>query len=76
MNFDTMTLARARLALRDAIRTFLFDPNVNLIGMGYPEHGGQIAEDEFSYPRPCQEKAGRPGVGSCNGSRPHGLHPA
>ena len=48
MNFDAMTLARARLALHDAIRTFLFDPNVNVIGMGYPEHAGQIAENELA----------------------------
>ncbi len=48
MNFDIMTLARARLALREAVRAFLFDPNVNLIGMGYPVHGGQLAEDELA----------------------------
>ena len=62
MNFDTMTLARARLALRDAIRTFLFDPNVNLIGMGYPEHGGQIAEDELAIRVHVKKKLAGPAL--------------
>ena len=37
--------ARARLALREAIRFHLFDPNVGLIDLGFPEHAGQIVED-------------------------------
>lgn len=43
-----MTMARARFALRKAIPSFLFDPNVNLIGIGYPEHKGQLVENELS----------------------------
>ena len=48
MNFDPGTMARARLALRTATRNFLFDPNVNLIGLGYPEHNGQLDENELA----------------------------
>ena len=43
-----MTIARARLALNKANRAFLFDPNVNLIGVGNPEHNGQVAENELA----------------------------
>ena len=62
MNFDAMTLARARLALRGAIRTFLFDPNVNLIGMGYPEHAGQIAENELAIRVHVKQKLAGPAL--------------
>jgi hypothetical protein len=62
MNFDAMTLARARLALRNAIRTFLFDPNVNLIGMGYPEHAGQIAENELAIRVHVKQKLAGPAL--------------
>jgi endonuclease G len=48
MNPDPMTLARARLALGLARRVFLFDPNVNLIGFGHPEHDGRLAENELA----------------------------
>jgi len=48
MRLDPMTLARARLALREAIRFHLFDPNVGLIDFGHPEHDGRIAEDELA----------------------------
>ena len=48
MKFDPTTIARARLALRKATRDFMFDPNVNLIGIGHPEHNGQIAENEIA----------------------------
>jgi hypothetical protein len=48
MNVDLMTLARARLALREAIRSHLFDPNVSLIDFGNPEHEGQIALGELA----------------------------
>lgn len=48
MHPDTMTLAYARQALRLASRDYLFDPNVHFIDFGYPEHHGQIAEDELS----------------------------
>jgi endonuclease G, mitochondrial len=48
MNFDPMTMSRARLALSKTTRTFLFDPNVNLIGIGHPEHNNKIAENELA----------------------------
>ena len=48
MNIDSMTLARARLAMHKTNRTHLFDPNVNMIGIGHPEHQGQIAKDELA----------------------------
>lgn len=48
MDFDPLTMARARLALHKTTRAFLFDPNVNLIGVGYPEHNGKIAQDELA----------------------------
>jgi endonuclease G len=46
MQMERRTLARARLALREAIGGWLFDPNVMLIDFGWPEHGGQIVEEE------------------------------
>lgn len=48
MEIHRMTRARARLALREAVRAYLFDPNVSLIDFGHPEHGGRIAEDELA----------------------------
>ncbi len=48
MQIDPKTLARARLAMREAIRDFLFDANVNLIEFGHPLHGGQLAGDELA----------------------------
>jgi hypothetical protein len=48
MHVDRMTMARARLALREATRGWLFDPNVTLIDFGWPDHEGQIAEDELA----------------------------
>ena len=48
MNVDPMTMARARLALCEATRAFLFDPNVSLVGFGHPECDGQLAEDELA----------------------------
>lgn len=48
MDIDRMTVARARLALREAVRAYLFDPNVGLIDFGHPEHGGHIAEAEVA----------------------------
>jgi endonuclease G len=48
MNIDPLTVARARLAHHKATLGFLFDPNVHLVGIGYPEHDGQIAENELA----------------------------
>jgi hypothetical protein len=48
MHIDPMTLARARLALREASSNYLYDPNVSLVDFGWPEHNGQIVEDELA----------------------------
>ena len=48
MCVDRMIIARARLALREAIGGWLFDPNVTLIDFGWPEHEGQLAEGELA----------------------------
>lgn len=48
MKVDTRTMQRARRALRKAISRYLFDHNVSMIDFGYPEHLGQIAEDELA----------------------------
>lgn len=42
MKIDRRALARARLALREAIGGWLFDPNVSLIDFGCREQEGQI----------------------------------
>lgn len=56
MNIDSMTMARARLAVHTATHAFLFDPNVNLIGLGHPEHNGQLARDELAIRIHVNEK--------------------
>jgi endonuclease G len=48
MDIDSMTMARARLALRVATRRHLFDPNVRMVSLGLPEKAGQIVEDEMA----------------------------
>jgi len=48
MYVDAMTLARARLAMREAIRSHLYDPNVGMVDFGHPEHDGEIAWDELA----------------------------
>jgi endonuclease G len=46
MEFDSITLARARLALREAALSHLSDPNVGLIDFGLRIRNKQIIEDE------------------------------
>jgi len=48
VTFDSMTLARARLALREAALSHLSDPNVGLIDFGLPIHNQQIVEDDVA----------------------------
>jgi hypothetical protein len=60
MHIDTMTMARARLALREAIRYHLFDPNVGLVDFGHPEHDGQIAWNELAIRIHVQKKLSEP----------------
>ena len=48
MNIDRETWARARLAMREAVRGWIYDPNVRLIDFGWPEHGGTLVENELA----------------------------
>jgi endonuclease G len=45
MQIDRMTLGHARLALREAVRNWIYDPNVMLIDLGWPEENGKVVED-------------------------------
>lgn len=56
MNLDNRTLAHARLALREAARDFLFDPNVHLIDFGYPIQKGQLNESDLAIRFHVREK--------------------
>lgn len=56
MSFDEMTLARARLAMRHAVREHLFDPNVRMVSIGLPEKEGRIVEDELAVRYHVREK--------------------
>jgi endonuclease G len=59
-----------RTALREAVRGWIYDPNVMLIDFGWPEHGGVLAEDELAIrvhvvkklTRPELELAARTGI--------------
>jgi endonuclease G len=68
MDVDRMTLARARLALSEAVRAHLFDPNVGLIDFGHPEHGGQIAEDELAIRLHVRRKLSGPALEAAVGA--------
>ena len=56
MAFDSMTMARARLALRMATQQHLFDPNVRIVSLGLPEKDGEVVEDELAIRYHVQEK--------------------
>ena len=45
MSVDLRTIARARLAIEEAARRHLYDPNVSMIGFGYKEKAGLLQED-------------------------------
>ena len=45
---DRTTLARARHAMREAVRGWIYDPNVMLIDFGLPEPGGRLDEEELA----------------------------
>ena len=51
MVFKQDPLARARLAMREAVRNWIYDPNVMLIDLGWPEEGGRVVEDELLHIR-------------------------
>ena len=48
LKMDTMDMARARFAMKSAIRGWLFDPNISLIGLGWKESEGQVYFDRLS----------------------------
>lgn len=48
MHLDRRTLARARLAMRQAVRDWIYDPNVMLIDFGWPERGGKLLKDDLA----------------------------
>lgn len=48
MNVDQNTLVHARLARDQAVRDWINDPNVMLIDIGWPEHGGTLATNELA----------------------------
>jgi endonuclease G len=63
MQIDRQTLARARLAMREAVRGWIYDPNIMLIDFGWPEHGGEIVQDELAIRVHVIEKfASRPSL--------------
>jgi endonuclease G len=47
MDGNSAGWARVRLALQEAVRGWISDPNVMLIDFGWAEHGGQYYEDEL-----------------------------
>ena len=59
MKLDQATLTRARLALREAVREWIYDPNVMLIDFGWPEHDGKLAPDELAIRIHVKEKKPR-----------------
>ncbi len=62
MHIDTITMARARLAMREAVRYHLFDPNVGLVDFGHPEHDGQIAWNELAVRIHVKKKLDQPAL--------------
>ena len=48
MNVRTVSLARVRLAMQEAVHDWIDDPNVMLIDFGWAEHGGRLYEDELA----------------------------
>jgi hypothetical protein len=56
MQIDKKTLGRARLAIQQAVRGWIYDPNVMLIDFGWPERGGKLLEDELAIRVHVKEK--------------------
>lgn len=48
MKFDQMTMAYARRALQKAVDSHLYTPNIDLIDVGFPEHGQVLHEDDLA----------------------------
>ena len=47
MNLDSRTLRNARNAMREAVRGWIYDPNVKLIDLGWRERDNTLVEDEL-----------------------------
>ena len=61
MNVGSTSWARVRLAMQEAVRGWIGDPNVMLIDFGWAEHGGKLYEDELAIRVHLIEKfKGRP----------------
>ncbi|MFN8490975.1 MAG: hypothetical protein U0350_25500 [Caldilineaceae bacterium] len=48
MNIDGKTLLRARQALNEAVRGWIYDPNVRLIDLGWPARNGRLIKQELA----------------------------
>lgn len=48
MDLHPSTLARARMAMKQAVQNHLFDRNVSLVDFGFPEHNGRLHTDELA----------------------------
>jgi endonuclease G len=48
MNVGSTSWASVRLAMQEAVRDWIRDPNVMLIDFGWAEHGGRLYEDELT----------------------------
>ncbi len=59
---DPRTRARARLALRQAVRDYLDDPNITLIELGFKERDGQLFEDELVIRFHVRQKLSEPAL--------------
>lgn len=70
MNIGQKSWAHVRLAMREAVRGWIYDPNVMFVDFGWPEHGGTLVEDELAIrvhvvkklTRPALEVATREGI--------------
>jgi endonuclease G len=47
MNIDQRSWARVRLAMREAERRWIYDPNVMFVDFGWRERGGTLVKDEL-----------------------------
>lgn len=59
MNLDQKTLTNARLAVREVVHNWIYDPNVTMIDFGWPEHNGKLATDELAIRIHVKEKRPR-----------------
>ncbi len=70
MAVDAKGWGQVRLAMREAVRGWIYDPNVMLIDYGWPEHHGTLAREELAirvhvvekFEQPMLELAVRAGI--------------